>query len=260
MLFKKGEVTNGALRCEIMKPVSKGRMSELYLAKLKNTELKLMVKVAGKDELWQRNLKQEAELMSRLRFAGIPEMLDFVKEQERSYYIMSYHEGITLTQYMQRYPQISQQTVMKIAKSVCRILTYLHEREVPIIHSDIKPANILLQKNEVILLDFGVAQEMAGQCKNTYFQGTLGYAAPECWQKSFQVCPATDIFALGATMYCLLEGKEPTQCFGKYELSGKSENKKNRWQPVLKRCTALDVQDRYQSVAQLYNDLTKITF
>ena len=282
MLFKKGERTTGELCCEIIRPVSKGPMAELYLAVLIGTEHKLMVKAAGQNEIWQNNLKQEAALLTGLRHVGIPEIFDFVKDVERSYYIMSYHEGITLAQYMQRYSKISQQTVHNMAKALCKILDYLHDREVPIIHGDIKPANILLQNDELVLLDFGAARAMTNKLQDVYFQGTLGYAAPECWhQKSGdikcaernakelfcvrtkqdsrqQICPATDIFALGATMYYLLEGREPQHCFGQYELSDCPESKKNRWQPVLKRCTALDIRDRYQSAAELYHDLTKM--
>jgi len=258
MLFRPGEITKGSLHCKILRPVSKGKMSEVYLAELLGTEHKLMVKVTGKSSVGYGHLKKEAALMSTLRFDGIPEMYEWVDEGSRGYYIMSYHEGMTLVQYQKRYGQVSQKTVKRTAKSICRILTYLHTRDEPIIHSDIKPANILLHKSEVILLDFGVAQAMDGHCKNTFFQGTMGYAAPECWQKDFQICPATDLFALGVTMYYLLEGKEPSRSFGKYELTEDESNKKNRWQPVLDRCTALDREDRYQNAAQLYKDLDKI--
>lgn len=258
MLFKPGEVTQGSLSCEIIRPMAKGRMAELYLAKLRGTEHKLMVKAAGKDTLWQSSLKQEAMLLETLRLHGIPELYEWVENENRSYYIMSHHDGITLQQYGKRYSGMPELLVKEIGQEICRILLYLHRREIPIIHNDIKPGNILLQGKKVILLDFGVAQLLGNTSRDAYFRGTPGYAAPECWQKEMKISPATDIFALGATLYALLEGKEPRQCFGRYLLSEENIHKKNRWQPVLDCCTALNPDHRYQNAAQLYKDLKKI--
>ena len=277
MLFKIGEKTMGDLCCEILRPVSKGHMAELYLAGLKNTEHKFMVKAAGPEEQWQKVLQQEAELLSGLRWNGIPEVFDFVKEESRCYYVMSYYEGITLEQYMHRYREMPEQQVAEVVKVLCRILDYLHHRENPIIHNDIKPSNILLQRSgKIVLLDFGLAGRMTEAHERHFFRGTLGYAAPECWhQRSradcctqaesilpgvMRTCPATDIFARGATLYFLLEGREPADCLGKYELSDRFPNKKNRWQPVLNKCTARNPSERYRDAVQVYNDLNKIIF
>ncbi len=268
MVFKPGEVTTGQLHCKILRPVSKGQMSETYLAGLKNTEWKVLIKAAGPEQ--KAILYQEAKLLAGLRAKGIPEVYDFMEERERSYYIMPFYEGRNLKK------GISQSEILTFALELCGILTYLHTRPVPVIHNDIKPANILLQKEGGwMLLDFGAAKVLShkertidtGKENNIdtstkkVFQGTLGYAAPECWHHSNSICPATDVFALGATLYYLLEGKEPQKCFGKYELSVtsiESEKKKNRWQPVLNKCTALNLKDRYQSAVQMYQDLEKI--
>ena len=126
------------------------------------------------------------------------------------------------------------------------------------VHNDIKPANIILQEDGgVVLVDYGLAEKIGNICENVTFQGTLGYAAPESWHREeFQSDPAGDVFSLGATLFYLLENKQPQLCYGKFVLSDKE--KKNRWQSVLDKCCALDVKKRYQSAAQIYEVISKI--
>ncbi len=262
MLFKPGEGTKGDLSCEILRPIYKGGMAELYLGGLKNTGHKVVIKAAGVREQSCRALQKEAEILSILRHQGIPELLSFVKEESRWYYIMAYYEGMTLEQYIGKCREMTEKQVAEMVKNLCGIMVYLHDRD--IIHNDIKPSNILVQKSGgMILLDYGLAGYTSEPCGGWAFRGTLGYAAPECWQsysRNPNPGPYTDIFALGATMYYLLDRKEPRYSFGKYQLSEEDTNKKNRWQPVLDQCTARHPFNRYRSAAQVYEDISKWDF
>ncbi len=105
MLFRTGECTRGVLPCEIIRPMAKSRSSETYSAKLKNTELKMVVKAAGSRNRTEDlspglYLKQEAELLGGLRHPGIPQVYDFVEEAGKSYYIMSRFSGVDLGKYI----------------------------------------------------------------------------------------------------------------------------------------------------------------
>lgn len=262
MLFEPGEWTRDEFPCEILYRLAGGHMAELYVAKLKNTEHLVVVKAVAAQNTSQKFLLREANLLSGLRQEGIPEMYGCFREPERSYYIMSYHKGMDLEQYIRENGCMTEVQVWQITMRICRILAYLHSGRVAVIHNDLKPANIWLQEDgQVVLLDFGLAEHMTGEREKIYFQGTLGYAAPECWHRdTAEIGPATDIFALGATIFYLLEGREPKDYYGKFRITGENALKKNRWQTVLNKCCALDIRKRYRSAAQVYEVLNKMKF
>lgn len=260
MLFEMGDWTSPAFACEILGSLSGGHMAELYLARLKNTEHLVAVKAVQNGTAAQSLLRREAQVLHGLRQEGIPEMYGYWEEEDKSYFIMSYHKGRNLEEYIRQKGCMQEEQVQQIAMELCRILAYLHSKRVAVIHNDLKPANVLLQESgQVILLDFGLAEHINASREKLYFQGTLGYAAPECWHREADnICPATDVFALGATLFYLLEGREPKACYGKFQLSEEICLQKDRWQPVINKCCALDIRKRYQSAAEVYEVIKKI--
>ena len=260
MLFEKGEWTSRDFPCRILQKLPGGHMAELYTAKLENTEHLVVVKTVEAAGTEQKLLMREAQVLSRLRHNGIPEIFGYFREKEKSYYIMSYHPGMDLERFVVQNGCMREVEVRRIAMEACRILAYLHSERISIVHNDLKPANFLLQDDGLmVLLDFGLAEYFRGEQEEIYFKGTLGYAAPECWHREqYEIGPAADIFALGATMFYLLEGKEPKDNYGKFVISDADPQKKNRWQSVLDKCCALDIRKRYQSAAEVYEVLNKL--
>ncbi len=260
MIFKSGDWTHAEFPCEIIRRIPGGYMAELYLAKLKNTNHVVVVKGVSEqaEQIQKSTLVCEAGILKQLRKESIPEFFGYYEEAERSYYIMSYHSGMDLERYMFRKHVISEETVKEVALSVCRTLAYLHKKG--IVYGDLKPSNLLLtEAGDVVLLDYGAAGYIHGEEKVPFFRGTLGYAAPECWsEEKRQYKAGVDIFALGATLFFLLEGSDPKEHFGKLTLT--DVQKKNRWQSVLNKCCALDTDRRYQSIAQVYEVINKISF
>lgn len=259
MLFESGDWTNEGFPCEILYRLRGGHMAELYVAKLRSTQHLVVLKAVSKDGLAQSFLRREAEILKKLRLDGIPEFYGCFEDAERIYYIMSYHKGMNLEEYVQKKGCMTEMLVQEIALEICRILAYLHSDRISVVHNDLKPANLLLQEDgSIVLLDFGLAEYLRGNKEKLFFQGTLGYAAPECWHRDAQkMSPATDIFSLGATLFYLLEGREPKDFYGKFWLGEGDAQKKNRWQTVLNKCCALDIQKRYQSAAEVYEVLRK---
>lgn len=258
MLFKVHEWTSPEFPCEIICAIPGGYMGELYIAQLRNTAHIVAVKAVGKGKKEQILLEKEVECLQKMRWKGIPELYGYFGDRERSYYIMSYHKGIDLEKYIIEHGVMEEALVKKTALKLCGILAYMHSDRIAMVHNDIKPANIILEEDgEIVLVDYGLAEKIGTICQHVAFQGTLGYAAPENWHRgNFQSGPAGDVFALGATLFYLLENKQPKLCYGKFVLSDKE--KKNRWQSVLDKCCALDVQKRYRSAAQVYEVISKI--
>ena len=160
-------------------------------------------------ELFER----EAKTLARLAHPGIPRCFDYFQGSGESatFYIVQEHvEGPSLLQRMESGPMLGQKEIREIATGLLGVLDYLHGRAPPVIHRDIKPSNVLLRPDGTpALIDFGGmrAWQPAGAAGATVV-GTFGYMAPE--QAAGQATPASDLYALGATLLHAVTGLPPS--------------------------------------------------
>lgn len=258
MIFRIGEVLDGTLPCQVVKRISGGWMAEIYEAQVINTNHTVILKGIGKAAVRTKQdaLEREAMVMKTIRMDTIPAFFGYVEEQNRTYIIMEKRSGINLEELIKR--QMLEETVIKrIALDISRTLLYLHKKG--LVYGDLKPSNMLfdLRTHRTTLLDYGTVSQRGGSSLHAFFQGTLGYAAPECWKVSLGgVTELADIFALGVTLYRMLEQKNPREEFGRFFIT--DAQKKNRWQPILNKCCALQPEYRYQSTAQVYQAISEI--
>src|SRR5215471_7246485 len=158
--------------------------------------------------------KREARLLVGLNHPNLPKIIDYFADAGRWYLVMDFIEGETLETYLTLgaggYLPVNEALDMGI--QLCTVLDYLHTRQPPIIFRDLKPANVMRTPDgQLYLIDFGIARHFhPGQAKDTMALGSLGYAAPEQYGKA-QTTPRSDIFSLGAVLYQLLTGTDPSQ-------------------------------------------------
>jgi len=223
----------GAYR--ILEPLGKGGMGALYLAADTGAfDRKCVVKELldyydpGDPEQArsaQARFETEARLLAELKHPGIPRIYSYFSEGGRHYIVMEYIEGETLERAVTHVDALgrraaarplSQEEVVRHAIRVCRVLEYLVAQRTPVIHHDVKPANLIVDRTsgEARLVDFGTAQvrtPWAAQARQgqraTSLYGTQGYAAPEQFQGSSE--PRSDVYALAATVYHLLTDDDP---------------------------------------------------
>lgn len=128
--------------------------------------------------------------------------------------------------------ELENEQIWKYIKDVASGLAYLHALAPPIIHQDIKPANILLDDTlHYAITDFGISSQKGGVHGFYYDEensGTLAYMAPERFQEGTEPIPQSDIWAFGATLCEILTGKVP---FG--EEGGKNQVESNTAMPVI---------------------------
>ncbi len=215
----------GAYR--ILEPLGKGGMGALYLAadtgafgrKCVVKELLDYYNPADADEARQaqERFETEAQLLAALSHPGIPRIYGFFTEAGRHYIIMEYIEGETLEQAVTHTDLLGRtvaarplpaEEVVRHAIRVCRILEYLADQPAPVVHHDIKPANLIVDRigGEVCLVDFGSAICRSWSAPVPGF-GTEGYAPPEQYQGRSE--PRSDVYALAATVYHLLTDDHP---------------------------------------------------
>ncbi|BAZ41541.1 serine/threonine protein kinase [Calothrix sp. NIES-4101] len=164
----------------------------------------------------QKLFEREAQVLQNLNHSRIPKYRDsFIIENlpgsKFSWFVLvqNYIPGISLQEALNQGQRFSESQVEKIAIEILSILVYLHELNPPLLHRDIKPSNLILGADErVYLVDFGAVQDKAVAEGVTFtVVGTYGYVPME--QFAGRAEPASDLYALGATLIHLLTGTSP---------------------------------------------------
>ncbi|MHC5725246.1 MAG: serine/threonine protein kinase [Nostoc sp.] len=202
----------------ILDTLGQGGSGTTYLAQdLKSTQqvaLKALSLHRMTDWKMMELFEREAKILSQLNHPGIPEYLGYFQIEtleDRYFYIaQQLAEGKTLAALVESRWRTSEDEVRRIAIQILEILIYLHSLKPPVVHRDIKPQNIIRRDDgQVFLVDFGAVQHTyyTTFMRGSTVVGTYGYMAPE--QFRGQAVPATDLYALGATLLFLLTHCSP---------------------------------------------------
>lgn len=239
-MLKIGSVIDG--KYKILNIVGKGGMSIVYLAMNEKANKQWAIKEILKRDYRNFDMdKKEIEMMKRLKHPNLPAIVDVIEQEDALLIVMDYIEGRSLEDLLQEYGPQDEKAVIDWAKQLCDVLQYLHTRTPPIIYRDMKPSNIMLRPDgHLMLIDFGAAREYKeGNLKDTVLLGTRGYAAPEQYRLHGQSDARTDIYSLGATMFHMLRP----------EISAGLEH-------IVMKCLRVEKDERYQTAAELLDDLT----
>jgi WD40 repeat protein len=158
------------------------------------------------DEITQ--FRNEARTIARLEHPHIVHVLDFGVEDRLPFLVMSYAPNGTLRQRHPRGTRLSPAVVLPYIKQVADALQYAHNEK--LIHRDVKPENMLLDRNyQILLSDFGLAMASYSSSQESPrdVSGTIAYMAPE--QTRGMSRPASDQYALGVVAYEWLCGTRP---------------------------------------------------
>lgn len=215
-------VHNGGYR--VVRSLNKGGMGMIYLAQDLGAFDRLCVikemidyfDPANPQEVQeaQQRFEDEARTLARLTHPQIPNLLSYFSERQHNYIVMAYVEGVTLDHFIGKQQATVQ--VVEYGIQACEILEYLGGLNPPVVHHDIKPANIIVDNatKSAWLVDFGVAKarlamQQNGQVgvKKSSIFGTTGYAPQEQYQGQSE--PKSDVHALAATLYHVLTGDDP---------------------------------------------------
>ncbi len=187
---------------------------ELISSDSERTQVVIKLLAFGGEVQWDdlKLFEREAQILKQLNHPRIPKYRDYFCINDRSLWfglVQEYIPGSSLKEQQGKGKRFTEQQVRKIASSVLKILIYLHELNPSVLHRDIKPSNLIWGEDEqVYLVDFGAVQERAAKEGATFtVVGTYGYAPME--QFGGRAVPASDLYALGATLIHLLTGTAP---------------------------------------------------
>lgn len=103
-------------------------------------------------------LRRESEVLKGLRHPGIPVIYDYWEDEEEICLIEEYIEGLSLQEYLLRYPSIDLEFISDILLQILDIIVYLHGRKDPVMHQDLKMEHVILRGNRVVLIDYGISE------------------------------------------------------------------------------------------------------
>ncbi|MBC8444742.1 MAG: serine/threonine protein kinase, partial [Chloroflexi bacterium] len=222
-------------RYKVVEFISQGGMGVIYKAE----DLRLDGRMCAVKEMWtdtgtsaqdaeqvQQQFYREANVLARLDHPNLPKVSDYFAENGHDYLVMDFVPGKDLKQVMDEAREngnaLAEKQILDWARQILDALEYLHTQDPPVLHRDVKPANIRLTPSGTIkLVDFGLVKLLVPDqdCTVTVLQGrgTAQYTPLEQYGgDTGHTSVRSDIYALGATLYHLLVGQPPVDAKSRY--------------------------------------------
>ncbi len=277
-------------RFSIERSLGEGGMGAVFLGRdLSNDQLvaiKVLTERMAKDEKASRRFAKEARLMSTVDHPAIARLIEFNRSDDRMYIAMEYVPGGSLADFTRTQKPMNETLVVSAIADAASGLNVAHQ--IGMVHRDIKPANLLLsargersfQNGSIDLsegeplikvADFGLAKnfeaaESMAMTQTGMIVGTPYYMAPEqC--RGEEVGPATDVYALGITLFQCLTGRVPFDAQSPIEIFRMQCDEtvpkirnfvgtaSDAIQEVIDKCLAKNPNARYQNAGELFQDL-----
>ena len=256
----------------ILEPIGLGGMATVYKAHQPGLErlvaLKVLPEHYARDPLFVQRFTREAHVIAKLEHPNIVPVYDFGEQHGITYLVMRYLQAGTVKDIL-AYGPLSLQDAAQTVADVAAGLDYAHRQG--IIHRDVKPSNILVDKQgHAYLTDFGLAKVFESTVELTRsgtLLGTPTYMAPE-QTLGLPVTPQTDIYALGAVLYEMLTGRPPYDADTPMAVALKHVHEplppprqvnpalSEAVELVILKALAKEPQDRFQSAGELAQALT----
>lgn len=201
-------------RYQLERFVGSGTFGEVWVAVDKATDLEVAIKVyVSMDEKGLQEFKKEFQISFELNHTNLlhANYLGVNSEDKRPYLVMPYCPDGSVTKYA---GQMSEEDLWRFIRDVAAGLAYLHSKQPPIIHQDIKPDNILILKNgDFVVTDFGISKQLRATLRKSATSlnsaGAISYMGPERFSKQYQAVKASDIWSLGVSIFELATGELP---------------------------------------------------
>lgn len=171
-----GKILNNTYK--IIEQLGSGGGGIVFKAYHMRLEKYVAVKLIKEEILGAVNERAEADILKRLKHEGLPQVYDFIIDGSDVYTVMEFIDGCSLFDEIVKHGKIAYKQALEWSRQICAASAYLHTRKPPIIHSDIKPQNIMItSEGKVCLIDFNISSVFGG---GIYTVGSSdGYSPPE---------------------------------------------------------------------------------
>lgn len=284
-MLRTGDILDG--RYEIKEQLGSGGGGIVYKAYHRTLKKDVAVKLIKDTSASELENRTEIDLMKNIRNKYLPMFYDFVESDGRVYTIMDYISGHDIFSLMQMGKSFDEKAVLKSGRQMCEAVAELHSQRPPIIHGDIKPANVMYTPaDNICLVDFNISTLLIDS-KAVLKGFSAGYASPEqsitlarfrqvvnepeinefhektrylfagessdptviddSEEKVAYIDARTDIYGIGATMYFMLTGISPKE--GQLSFAGISVSEKLK--NIIIKALAEDPDDRFVTVEEM---------
>ncbi|HUR27455.1 MAG TPA: serine/threonine-protein kinase, partial [Planctomycetota bacterium] len=262
--------------CVLYSKLGEGGMGAVYRGRHLNLNIDVAVKclrrsLADQGTTFVQRFQREARLAAGIHHQNLVQVYDVSQKKGIHYLVMEFVSGETARDRVRRKGKLGIDEALRIAVGAAAGLGVAHARR--IVHRDVKPDNVLIGRDgSVKVSDLGLAKAMESDIDVSLTQGVMGtpqYMAPEQWEDSARVTPAADVWALGATIYFLLAGKDPIQatsmqqalkliCFEPFpDIRAVRPEVPDHVAKLIERCVARSTSERFVDCGEVLAELKR---
>ena len=254
----------------ITERLGSGSGGVVYKAYHKNLKKDVVLKQIKNRDASMLNLRQEADILKNLQHTYLPQVLDFIVDDDGEVYtVMSFVPGKSFLQLLNEGYHFTQEQLIRYGMQLSSVLHYLHSQHPPIIHGDIKPANIMLTpQGNICLIDFNISFYLDD---NLILGYSSGFTSPEQYQYAMDsqslhgmpnrsvVDEKTDIYSVGATLYNLATGKKRLHYQEPLDRNLLVRNTSEGFARIIEKTMANDPAYRFQSALDMFKAFQGVT-
>ncbi len=257
-----------------------GGFSSLFRAHKQGLDVDVVIKRVKSQFKGKMDEGSEARILTGLRHQYLPRIYDFKRASDGyCYTIMELVPGCTLREYVQAHGALDQKQTLAWTLQLCQVTEYMHGRSPAIIHSDLKPENVMITPDgDICVIDFN-ASLVAKEEEMEAIGASSGYAAPEQYNFAPELFPAdsplralaqaaagfghvttrTDLYAIGALAYYMITGYDPlVWAQGVVPLERYDIQLGDPFRQVIERAMTPDPKDRFASASEMLRALNRL--
>ena len=238
------------------KPIGKigeGSGGTIYKFRDLNLDMDVVFKEIKHSNVAKDYLYKEANILKNVSSPYLPKVFNSVQIEDMFFTVMEFIPGYSFSNLLDMKTEFSQKEILKWSLQLCEAIEILHNQQPPVLHCDIKPANIMLRENgNICLIDFNISMSLS---EKKYIGYSDGYSSPELIESITTsniriVDERTDIYSLGATLYHIITGEKLKNDFN-MELVRKCSSVE--FAIILQKACENNPKDRYQSIKEMHN-------
>ena len=253
---------------EILEKLGEGAGGIVYKAYHRRLRQEVVIKRYRKGVISLSGNRREADILKNLRHSYLPQVLDFFETDEDVCTVMSYVPGKSFARLLEEGRRCTSRQLARWGMQICSALNYLHSQEPPVIHCDIKPANVMLTpQGDICLIDFNISFYLGDTSVLGY---TNGYTSPEQYlialsresgrgtPEEVKIDERTDIYSVGATLYHLAVGQKVGDYRERIDTGLLSGVTGEAFAQVIEKALRVDPGQRWQSAYDMFRALQDI--
>jgi len=234
-----------------------GATANVYLAEHIRLNSYRAIKFISKNNPLYELLRKEAYILKGLKHSCIPIIYDIEENEEGSYIVEEYIEGVTLSEFISKNGALREDIAIDAALQLCDLFIYLNSCKPIVLYLDLKPENIILSKRTIKLIDFGSAICPDEGQENLLYSGTRGYAAPELYRQG-RIDERCEVYGIGMLLYYMVTGVTVNGEQGYAANIDHAANCSKRLKGIINKCLKYNPSQRYSGIKQVYKHLSAL--